>query len=63
MQLNNKIQRMRTEMNNCIYDQFQLEDQFKRDQNLSIERIEGTKKKSKIKRIRTEIKTYLDNQF
>ena len=50
-------------MNCRIYDQFQLEDQIKRDQNLRTEKIEGIKKKSKIKRIRTEIKTYLDNQF
>ena len=47
---------MRTEMKSWLYDQFQLEDQIKRNQNLK-----GTKKKSKIKKIKTEIKTQIYN--
>ena len=50
-------------MKSCIYDQFQLEDQIKRNQNLRTKKIKGTKKNKKIKRIRTEIKTSLYNQF
>ena len=50
-------------MKNCIYDQFQLEDQIKANQNLHTKKIKGTKKKSKIKRIRTEIKIFLYNHF
>ena len=50
-------------MKSSLYDQFQLEDQIKRNQNLCTETIKGTKKKSKIKRKRTEIKTSLYNQF
>ena len=41
------IKRRRTEMKNCIYGQFQLEDQNKINLNLCTEQIEGTKKKSK----------------
>ena len=50
-------------MNSCKYDQFQLEDQIKRNQNLCTVKIEGTKRKSKIKRLRTEMKLIVYNQF
>ena len=51
---------MRNEMKSCIYDQFQLDEQIKRNQNLRTEKIKVTKK---IKRIKIEIKTSLYNQF
>ena len=50
-------------MKSSIYDQFQLEDQIKTNQNLHIEKIKGTRKKSKIKRIKTEIKTFIYNKY
>ena len=48
-------------MKSCIYVQFQLEDKIKENKNICTEKIKGTKNKSKIKSIRTQIKMSLYN--
>ena len=50
-------------MKSNIYDQFQLEDTIKTNQNRHPKKNKGTKSKTKIKRIRTELKINIYDHF